>query len=57
MKLLKFSILLLSLGVLSCTSSNKTETKITSPDDSLAVEFILTDKGEPTYQVTYKNEK
>ncbi|SNR62666.1 glycoside hydrolase family 97 protein [Lutibacter flavus] len=56
MKLLKFSILLLSLGVLSCTSSNKTETKITSPDDSLAVEFILTDKGEPTYQVTYKNE-
>jgi alpha-glucosidase len=33
------------------------QTHVTSPDENLSVEFSLTEKGQPQYQVTYKGEK
>ena len=56
MKLLKLSMLLVSLVLFSCAKKDKLHTKIASPDASVSVEFKLTNKGEPIYQVAFKND-
>jgi len=40
----------------SCSEKNKTATTITSPDDAVGLSFQLTENGEPTYKVHFKNE-
>jgi hypothetical protein len=56
MKYIKFSIVLLSLVFASCSKNNIFETKTTSPNNNVQVEFNLTENGTPIYSVTYKNE-
>ncbi|REE80022.1 glycosyl hydrolase family 97 [Lutibacter oceani] len=57
MKLLKISILLVSVLFFSCAKKNELPTKISSPDASVTVEFQLNEKGEPTYKITFKNKE
>ncbi len=56
-KNLKLSILLLSLMLFSCSKKSDLLTNVTSPDSNVKVEFKLTEKGEPTYFVTFKNKE
>ncbi len=56
MKFIKLSIVLVSLLLLSCSQKNKTITTITSPDAAVVLSFQLTENGEPTYKVHFKND-
>ena len=56
MRFIKIFILLVSLFLFSCSQKNKTATTITSPDDAVGLSFQLTENGEPTYKVHFKNE-
>ena len=56
MRFIKIFILLVSLFLFSCSEKNKTATTITSPDDAVGLSFQLTENGEPTYKVHFKNE-
>jgi len=55
MKILKISILVISIILFSCSKENKLDTKITSPNKAVEVVFNLAKKGEPTYSVSFKN--
>ncbi len=57
MKVIKSSILLLSIFLFSCTKEEKLQTTITSSDKNVEVAFSLNEKGEPTYKVSFKNEE
>ncbi|MBK5208109.1 MAG: glycoside hydrolase family 97 protein [Flavobacteriaceae bacterium] len=54
---LKFSIVLVSIMLFSCSKKNNWQTAVASPDSTVKVEFNLTEKGEPTYLVTFKNKE
>ncbi|MDD3721052.1 MAG: glycoside hydrolase family 97 protein [Lutibacter sp.] len=54
---LKLSIVLLSILLFSCSKKSEWQTAVASPDDNVKVEFMLTEKGEPTYLVTFKNKE
>ncbi|MDF1517920.1 MAG: glycoside hydrolase family 97 N-terminal domain-containing protein, partial [Lutibacter sp.] len=54
---IKLSILLLSVMLFSCSKQGDWQTTVASPDDNVKVEFKLTEKGEPTYSVTFKNKE
>ncbi|MFD1294533.1 glycoside hydrolase family 97 protein [Lutibacter holmesii] len=52
MKFLKLSIVLISVFFSSCSEEKKST--ISSPDKNIEVEFLLSEKGAPTYKVFYK---
>lgn len=54
---LKLSAVFLSILLLSCSKQHEWQTTVASPDDNVKVEFKLTDKGEPTYLVTFKDKE
>ncbi|MFZ3274499.1 MAG: glycoside hydrolase family 97 N-terminal domain-containing protein, partial [Lutibacter sp.] len=54
---LKLSAVFLSILLLSCSKKNNMQTTVASPDGNVKVEFKLTEKGEPTYLVTFKNKE
>ena len=54
---LKLSAIFLSILLLSCSKKNNRQTTVASPDGNVKVEFKLTEKGEPTYLVTFKNKE
>ena len=56
MKILKLSILLVSIMLFSCSEKSTLQTKISSTNASVEVTFNLTEKGEPSYKVTFNNE-
>lgn len=51
-----YSILIIAVTILSCNNS-QLNTTVTSPNEFVKVDFFISDKGEPTYVVNYKNEK
>ena len=53
----KLSLVLISILLFSCSKKNIWQTTVASPDDNVKVEFKLTEKGEPTYLVTFKNKE
>ncbi|MFB9273206.1 MULTISPECIES: glycoside hydrolase family 97 protein [Flavobacteriaceae] len=53
MKFIKFNILLVSIAFFSCLP--KEEITTTSPNKNIKVDVVLSEKGEPTYKITYKN--
>ena len=55
MKFIKSAFLFLSIVLVSCLEKKEEQTYITSPDENIKVEFYLTDVGEPSYQVKFKN--
>ncbi|WP_372767170.1 glycoside hydrolase family 97 protein [Lutibacter sp.] len=54
---LKLSLVLISIFLFSCSKKSELQTTVSSPDDHVKVEFKLTEKGEPTYLVTFKNKE
>ncbi len=56
-KSLKLSLVLISILLFSCSKQLDWQTTVASPDDNVKVEFKLTEEGEPTYLVTYKNKE
>jgi len=56
MKLVRFSLIIVCVLVLSCSKKEENKTILSSPDSNIKVEFGLNLNGEPTYEVTYKNE-
>ncbi len=56
---MKFStiiIIILSFSFVSCAQKTTNETEISSPNNKINLQFILSPKGELSYMVTYKNE-
>ncbi|MDP3946264.1 MAG: glycoside hydrolase family 97 protein [Lutibacter sp.] len=49
--------MLISILLFSCSKKNEWQTDVTSPDENVKVAFKLTEKGEPTYLVTFKNKE
>lgn len=41
--------------LISCTNQNDSITTISSPNNNIVVKFKITSKGEPSYNVAYKN--
>ena len=56
MKLVRFSLIIVCVLVLSCSKKEENQTILSSPDSNIKVEFGLNLNGEAIYQVTYKNE-
>ncbi len=54
MKYLKFTLVLLSITLFSC--SQKQQTTVSSPDKNMLVEFSISETGEPSYKILYKND-
>ncbi|MFK5959244.1 MAG: glycoside hydrolase family 97 protein [Lutibacter sp.] len=55
MKTLKITIFVISIFLFSCSKGNKLGTKIASPNKAIEVVFNVTEKGEATYTVSFKN--
>jgi hypothetical protein len=56
MNYLKFSIVLFSLVLFSCSKNKNEQVKLTSPDTNVQIEFGLSEKGQPTYHLSYKSD-
>jgi hypothetical protein len=54
---LKLGLMLISILLFSCSKQRDWQTTVASPDENVKVEFKLTEKGEPTYSVTFKNKE
>ena len=54
MKYLKFTTVLVTIAFFSC-SQKEVITTTTSPDENIKVDVVLSEKGEPTYKITHKN--
>ena len=52
---LKLSAVFLGILLFSCSKKSEWQTNIASPNENVKVEFNLTEKGAPTYLVTFKN--
>ena len=50
-----YYVLLASLLLLTSCSQEAKEITASSPDNNIQITFNLTDKGEPYYKVSYKN--
>ncbi len=57
MRLIKTSVFLVVTLLFSCNEKEALQTKITSPDNTIQIEFNLSEKGEPTYNVQFKNDE
>ena len=57
MKYIQLSILIVTVLFSSCTKKQAQKIVVASPDSSIEIQFILSEKGEPTYWVNYKKDK
>ena len=54
MKFAKISILLFSALFISCSKNSTVQNSISSPDGNVKIEFNLSENGEPSYKVSFK---
>ena len=54
MKFAKISILLFSVLFISCSKNSTVQNSVSSPDGNVKIEFNLSEKGEPSYKVSFK---
>jgi hypothetical protein len=57
MKYIQLSILIVTVLFSSCTKKQAQKIVVASPDSSIEIQFILSEKGEPTYWLNYKKDK
>ncbi|RLD26147.1 MAG: glycoside hydrolase family 97 protein [Bacteroidetes bacterium] len=57
MKYIKLSIIVLSIIIFSCSKEKDLPTVITSPNNTIQIDFNLTEKGVPSYKVSFENEE
>jgi hypothetical protein len=57
MKIIKLSFLVISVILFSCSDEKIVTTKVVSPDKAIEVVFKITEKGEATYSVIFKNDE
>lgn len=57
MKSLKFLLLFIGILLVSCEKKEVLNTAVLSPNSNILVEFNLTEDGNPTYKVVYKNKQ
>jgi hypothetical protein len=57
MKKIFSTLLVFALVLASCTNSKNTEVLVTSPDKNIEIIFNLSDTGEPSYLVNFKNKE
>ena len=53
----KLGLTIISILLFSCSKQRDWQTSVASPDENVKVEFKLTENGEPTYLVTFKNKE
>lgn len=54
MNYIKYCIIILSIGFISCKSDKNKSVEVVSPNTFVKVEFKLTENGEPAYTVKFK---
>lgn len=55
MKFIKIISLLVSLILFSCTKNEELLTNVTSPNSNIEIAFNLTEKGQPSYNIDFKD--
>jgi len=54
-KTIKFCVLFVSIILFSCSKEIVSQTSISSPNSTVKVVFKFTEKGQPSYQIIYKD--
>ncbi|MBP8791966.1 MAG: glycoside hydrolase family 97 protein [Lutibacter sp.] len=57
MKYIQLSVLLITVVLASCSTKSDYEAVVKSPNSKIKIQFKLSEKGEPTYWVGYKDEE
>jgi len=57
MKIVRFSLVVVCVFLISCIKKEANQSILSSPDSNIILEFGLNLNGVPTYQVTYKKEE